>query len=266
MVSEGEELTFWGHLDVLRKMLLRAGSVLLFCMVAIFCIMPEIFDSFILGPARADFFLYRWIDSFASGFSFIPDFDENFKVDLININLASQFITHISTSFWMAIVIGFPYFIYELWRFVRPALYPRELKNVRRAFLFGTVLFYAGCVIGYCIVFPLTFRFLADYQIGHIVVNQINLSSYIGNFISIIFVMGLVFELPLLAWLLSCLNIINRDFLKQYRKHAVVILLVLAAVITPSGDPFTLMVVFFPLYLLYELSVRIVKKNEGKTP
>lgn len=261
MVTEGEELTFWGHLDVLRKMLLRTAVVLSICTMAAFCVMPYIFDSFILGPTTSGFFLYRWLASFAAGLELVPDFmTDGFKVDIININVTSQFITHVSTSFWLAVVVVFPYIIYELWKFVRPALYPGELKNVRTVFFFGTIMFYLGCVVGYCLVFPLTFRFLADYQVGQLVVNQINLTSYMGNFLSVILVMGIVFELPLLAWLLSCLNLVSKAFLKQYRKHAVVVLLVLAAVITPSGDPFTLMVVFLPLYLLYELSVKVVRK------
>ena len=113
--------------------------------------------------------------------------------------------------------------------------------------------------MGYIVVFPLTFRFLTQYTIGDAVVNQISLNSYMSNFLTIIFVMGLVFEMPMLAWVLSALGVLHKEFLKQYRSYAVVVLLVLAAMITPSGDPFTLSVVFLPLYLLYELSVLIVK-------
>lgn len=131
---------------------------------------------------------------------------------------------------------------------------------MRFAFICGTVMFYIGCAVGYCLVFPFTFRFLAEYQLSESITNQINLSSYISIFLMMIFVMGLVFELPLLAWILSKLGLINKQFLVKNRRYAVVILLVLAAIITPSGDPFTLSVVFIPLYLLYELSVRVVKK------
>ena len=131
---------------------------------------------------------------------------------------------------------------------------------MRTAFLFGTVMFFIGCAVGYCVVFPFTFRFLVEYQLSASIVNQINLSSYIGNFVTMVFVMGLVFELPLLAWILSRFGLIDKGFLVKYHKHAIVILLVLAAVITPSGDPFTLMLVFLPLYFLYLLSIMVVRK------
>jgi len=258
--AEDSEMSFWGHLEALRWTIFRMLIALLICVIVSFAAMPYIFDNFILAPTTSDFFLYRFFADIGGKLPFLPDFgDSSFSVDIININVASQFLTHISTSFWLALVLAFPYLIYEVWKFVRPALFPKELRNMRMAFVFGTLMFYIGCAVGYCIVFPFTFRFLVEYQVSEYIVNQINLNSYINNFIMMIFVMGLVFELPLLAWVLSKLGIIHREFLVKYRKYAVVILLVLAAVITPSGDPFTLTVVFLPLYLLYELSVRLVR-------
>lgn len=262
-VSSGADdggMSFWGHLEALRWTIFRMLAALVICVVAAFVAMPYIFDNFILAPTGSDFFLYRFFAHLGGKVPFLPDFgDSSFSVDIININVASQFMTHISTSFWMALVMAFPYIIYEIWKFVRPALFPKEVRNMRLAFFFGTGMFYLGCAVGYCIVFPFTFRFLVEYQISEYIVNQISLNSYINNFLMMIFVMGIVFELPLLAWLLSSLGIIDRDLLTNYRKYAVVILLVLAAIITPSGDPFTLAVVFLPLYFLYELSVRLVR-------
>ena len=168
--------------------------------------------------------------------------------------------THIHTSISFAAVIAFPYFIYEIWRFIEPALFENEIRHIRPAFIGGTVMFYIGCAIGYLLVFPFTFRFLTEYELSASIHNQINLSSYIGNFTMLILVMGLVFEMPLLAWLLSELGILHKSFLREYKKHAVVGLLVSAAIITPSGDPFTLMLVFIPLYLLYEVSIKVVKE------
>ena len=121
-------------------------------------------------------------------------------------------------------------------------------------------MFFVGCAVGYMLVFPFTFRFLTEYNLSPSITNQINLSNYIGNFSMLIIVMGLVFEMPLLAWLLSCFGLITKKFLRDYKKHAVVVLLVTAAIITPSGDPFTLMTVFVPLYLLYEMSIWVVRK------
>ena len=262
--SSFSEMSFWNHLEALRWTIFRMAIALVVCVIGAFAVMPWVFDNFILAPTTSDFFLYRFFAGLGGKVPFLPDFgDSGFSVSIININVASQFLTHISTSFWLALVAAFPYFIYEIWKFVRPALFPDEVKNMRMAFVFGTVMFYAGCAVGYCVVFPFTFRFLVEYQIREQIVNQINLSSYIGNFIMMIFVMGLVFELPLLAWILSKVGILKRSFLVGYRKYAVVVLLILAAVITPSGDPFTLSVVFLPLYLLYELSILLVRKDSA---
>ena len=258
-------LTFWEHLEVLRWSIFRVAIVVLLAMIVLFIAMPQIFTSFVLGPTTSQFFLYRWLSSLGS-LPFLPDFSAGtFKVDIININVASQFLIHISTSFWFALIVAFPYLVFEAWRFIAPALYENEKASVGTAFLFGTVMFYLGCAVGYCFVFPFTFRFLAEYQVSSEIVNQISLNSYMSTFMGMVFIMGLVFELPLLAWLMSKLGLINKAFLKKYRKVAVAVLLVLAAAITPTGDPFTLSIVFLPLYALYELSIRVVRDEEPET-
>lgn len=259
--EEDAGLSFWGHLEVLRWALFRVAVALVILMVACFVAMPYVFDSFVLGPTTSDFFLYRWLGQFSRILPFFDGFaDEQFKVDIININVASQFMTHMTTSFWFALVLIFPYLIYEIWKFVSPALFPHEKKSIGFAFSFGTVMFFLGCALGYCLVFPFTFRFLTNYTISANIVNQISLNSYMNNFLMMIFIMGVVFELPLLIWVLSNMGMVNRTFLKQYRRHAIVVLMILAAVITPSGDPFTLMVVFLPLYCLYELGIRLARR------
>lgn len=266
MANESAEMTFWDHLEDLRWTLFHVLIALVIVLVGVFIVLPDIFDSFVLGPTTADFFIYRWFSAIGGnggGGQLMPDFSgDDFHVDIININVASQFLIHISTSFWFSLVIVFPYLIYEIWVFVRPALYKNEQQGVKKAFSFGTILFFLGCAVGYCLVFPLTFRFLTQYQVGETITNQISLNSYISNFITIIFVMGLVFEMPMLAWILSSMGLLKKSFLKEYRKVAVVALLVLAALITPSGDPFTLTVVFLPLYLLYETSILVVRDDK----
>lgn len=255
-----KSLTFWEHLEELRWSILRIAIVALVAMVVIFIAMPYLFTDFVLGPTSSDFFLYRWLGSLGK-LPFLPDFAaSDFKVDIININVASQFMIHITTSLWFALVAIFPYIIYEIWRFISPALYDNEKGSVRAAFLFGTVMFFLGCTICYIFIFPFTFRFLAEYQISSEIANQISLNSYMSSFLGMIFIMGLVFELPLLAWLLSKLGIITKQFLRNYRRHAIVLLLVLSAAITPTGDPVTLSLVFLPLYLLYELSIKVVTR------
>ena len=245
-----EEMSFWDHREELRWCLLRVVVVFVIALVGCFIALPHIFDTLILGPAHADFFLYRWL-----GFIYGPGED----VAIININVASQFMTHISVSMWMALLIIFPYLMYQIWVFVRPALFDKEVRGVRSAFLGGTGLFYLGCAVGYLVIFPIIFKFLTAYRVSDSIVNQINLNSYMGILLSMVFVMGLVFELPSLSWLLGKLGVISRKLLKSWRRYAVVVLLVLAALITPTGDPFTLLVVFLPLYGLYELSICVVK-------
>ncbi len=259
-VQEGA-MSFWDHLEVLRWALFRSACVLAVIMVGTFIAMPYIFDRFILAPTSNDFFTYRWLNAIGRGVvKLSPDFD----VQIININVASQFMTHISTSISLAAVIAFPYFIWEIWKFIEPALFEDEVKHLRPAFFGGTLMFYIGCAIGYALVFPFTFRFLVEYNLSPNITNQINLQSYIDNFTMLILVMGIVFEMPLLAWLLSLFGILRKSFLREYKKHAIVVLLISAAIITPSGDPFTLMLVFIPLYVLYELSILVVKDKTEK--
>jgi sec-independent protein translocase protein TatC len=260
-VQEGA-MSFWDHLEVLRWALFRSACVLAVIMVGTFIAMPYIFDRFILAPTNNDFFVYRWLNSIGRG---IVKLSPNFDVQIININVASQFMTHISTSISLAAVIAFPYFIWEIWKFIEPALFEDEIKHLRPAFFGGTIMFYIGCTIGYMLVFPFTFRFLVEYNLSPSITNQINLQSYIDNFTMLILVMGIVFEMPLLAWLLSLFGILRKSFLREYKRHAVVVLLISAAIITPSGDPFTLMLVFIPLYVLYELSILVVKDKPKKT-
>ncbi|MBR3562772.1 MAG: twin-arginine translocase subunit TatC [Bacteroidales bacterium] len=245
----GEEMSFWDHLEALRWCLFRVVVAFVIVLVGCFVALPHIFDTVILGPAHADFFLYR-----ALGFVYGPGED----VNIININVASQFMTHISVSMWMALLIIFPYLMYQIWVFVRPALYSKEVPGVRGAFLGGTGLFYLGCMVGYVVVFPIIFKFLTSYRVSSDIVNQISLNSYMSTLLSMVFVMGLVFELPSLSWVLGKLGVISRGTLRAWRRYAVVVLLILAAMITPTGDPFTLFVVFLPLYGLYELSIAVV--------
>ena len=254
--TQESAMSFWDHLEVLRWALFRSACVLMVILIGTFIAMPYIFDRFVLAPTSNEFFVYRWLNAIGGGVvKLSPDFD----VQIININVASQFMTHISTSISMAAVIAFPYFIWEIWKFIEPALFEEEIKHLRPAFMGGTFMFYLGCAIGYLFVFPFTFRFLVEYNLSPNITNQINLQSYIDNFTLLILVMGIVFEMPLLAWILSLLGILKKSFLREYKRHAIVVLLITAAIITPSGDPFSLMLVFIPLYVLYELSILVVR-------
>lgn len=251
-----KEMGFWDHAEALRGVLLKIAALLVVLACALFAAMPHIFDSVILAPCRSDFILYRLLESLPGA-----PVGEAFDVELVNIRLASQFFIHMSTSLWLAVVIGFPLCIYLLWGFVAPGLYEEEKRGVRAAFLSGNLMFYLGVATGYFLVFPLTLRFLAGYQLSVLIPNQISLDSYMDNFLMLILVMGIVFELPVVAWLIGKTGLLTRSFFNTYRRHAIVALLIAAAVITPTGDPFTLSVVFLPLYLLWEASAFTVPRG-----
>ena len=255
-------MSFWDHLEELRWTLFRSIIALLIFTIGGFFVMPYLFDNVILKPCFADFYTYQWLCKVSSFLPFIPDFcDQHFEVNIFNIKLATQFFTHMSTSFWLALLLTFPYLVYEVWKFISPALYPNEKKSVKGVFMGGTFMFFLGCAVGYFLVFPLTLRFLVTWNLSESITEQVSLESYMDNFLLLIFIMGIIFELPLVSWLLSQIGILKRSFFRNYRRYAVVGLLVAAAFITPSGDPFTLAVVFFPLYGLYELSALLVKKD-----
>lgn len=254
-----EEMNFWDHVDVLRGVLLRSGAVVLAAAAVLFIFMGDIFDAVILAPCRPDFPLYRLLGHLQGLGPFAPDgVGGDFHVDLINIRLASQFFIHMSTSCWLAVTLLFPFIIYQLWRFIAPALYPHERRNASAAFLWGNLMFYVGIAVGYFLVFPLTLRFLADYRLSESIPNTITIESYMDNFLLLTLLMGCVFELPLLAWLLGKTGLLTRGFFNRYRRHAIVALLIVAAIITPTGDPFTLFVVFLPIFMLWEGSATLV--------
>lgn len=256
-----EEMTFWDHLEDLRRLLFRVLGAMLLASIAFFVFMPKLFDSVIMAPCFGDFPIYRLFCDITKQFSGDTTFcDESFHIQIINIKLAAQFMIHMQMSFLLGLIVTFPYLLFEIWRFIAPALYDKEKNGFRMAFSLSSVLFYAGVCLSYFLVFPITLRFLAGYQITSLVSNQVSLDSYISNFITLNLLMGLVFELPMLALVLSKLGIVKRQFFRTYRKHAIVVLLILAAVITPTGDPFTLMIVALPLYILYEISAILVKK------
>lgn len=261
-MDERSEMSFWDHLEVLRWMLIRVLVwIVVFTLVG-FLFMPYLFDRVILAPCSQDFMLYKLMGAVSSSDVAIPEFlVKPFKVDIINIKLASQFFVHMALSFQMALFITFPYLVYEVWKFICPALYDNEKHEIRWTFIFGTLMFFAGSFVGYALVFPLTLRFLYTYELSPAITNQLALDSYMNTFIMLIFTMGIVFELPVLSMLFSKLGFLRRSFFRKYRRHAITAILILAAVITPTSDPFTLMVVFIPVYILWELSALLVKKG-----
>ena len=249
--------TFWDHLDVLRGSLVRIAAVVVTVGCVAFCFKTQLFD-IILAPKSSHFITYRFLNRLVGLSSYFGSGVDNFSVKLINTQLAQQFTIHIQMAMYAGFMLALPYVIYEIFRFVSPALYTKEKKYAFRLVSSGYVMFMLGVAVAYFLVFPLTFRFLGTYQVSSEVENQIVLDSYIDTMLMLNLMMGIVFELPVLCWLMSKFGLISSRFLRKYRRHAIVILLVIAAVITPTSDVFTLLVVALPMYLLYETSIAIV--------
>ena len=241
-------MTFWDHLDVLRKSLIRIAVALVGVTVVLFFFKDFLFGNVVLAPSESTFWLYSILGL---------DFD----LSLVNIEVAAQFMIHMKVTFVCALILTFPYILYELWKFIAPALYENERKAIRGAFSFASVLFYIGLTVGYTVIFPLMINFFAGYQVTPDVPNTFSLSSYISLFSSTVLIFGIVFQFPTLIAVLSALGVVTREALRQYRRHAVCAVVVLAALITPSGDPFSLLVVTIPLYMLYEFSILICKRK-----
>lgn len=252
-----EEKTFWGHVEVFRWVLIRCIALVVGLAVVVFCNKDFVFEQLILAPCNADFITYRLFEK-------VGMVAHVQQIDLININLSSQLMTHLSISFYLAVVLAFPYLIVELWLFVKPALYSNERKSAVVAVIAFFFQFFLGMALAYFLIFPLTFSFLGTYQVSNRVVNQISLSSYIGTFIGLLFMMGIVFEMPIVAYFFGRIGVLRSAALKRWRKVSVVVVLVAAAFITPSTDVFTMCLVALPLWLLYEFSIFVVHQVERK--
>ena len=256
MTDNNSAMTFWDHLDVLRGSLLRMAVVTVACAVVAFAFKDAVFAA-ILAPKYDDFILYRLL---AGVNSWLADGSpSSFHVELINTGLAEQFKIHVKTSLYVGLMAASPYCLYELFRFVSPGLYPKERRYGVRAVVSGYVMFLLGVALCYFLIFPLTFRFLGTYQVCPDVENLITLQSYMDTLLVMCFLLGILFELPIVCWVLGKLGILRRTFMRRYRKHAVVVILVVSAIITPTSDIFTLCIVALPICLLYEVSTFLVK-------
>lgn len=263
MGQQQEALTFWEHLEELRHVLFRIAVAVAFLMLVAFFFKEELF-AIVLAPKNTDFFIYRFFCRLADAVAMPSLCPEAFYVKIINTQLAAQFITHMSVSLYAGLLLASPYVIYQLFRFVSPALYENEKKYSTRVVGWGYFLFVMGVLLNYFLIFPLTFRFLATYQVSLEVENTITLSSYMDTLMMMSLMMGIVFEIPILCWLFAKLGFFTAGFMKRYRRHAMVIILVVGAIITPTSDVFTLLMVSVPMYVLYETSIGIVARTGKK--
>lgn len=242
-----KEMSFWEHLDVLRGSLFRAIGAVCLCSVLGLVFREFLFDGIVLAPTRSDFIVYRLL-----GWAF--------SMELINVEISAQFFVHLKASFAVGLIVAFPYVVWELWRFLAPALYEKEKKAVRTAFGMATGLFYLGVLVGYFIVLPVCLQFFMNYTVSDAVANTITIGSYMSMFFSMVLLIGVVFEFPTVVLALNRLGVLDRSALRKGRRYAVVIVLVLAALITPS-DPFSMFVLAIPLYFLYEFSILLCSKS-----
>ena len=255
-------MTFWDHMEELRKVLLRTLAVVAATAVTVFCFKEKLF-SVVLAPGDPGFVTYRMFARVLELLGMDGSSVAAFKVDLFSNMLTAQFMTHMKMAFWAGILIAVPYVIYELYSFVSPALRNSERRYSGVLIVSSYLLFMSGVLLDYFLIFPLAFRFLGTYQVSSDVPNVITITSYVDLLLTLTLMMGVLFELPVLSWFLAKLGLIDAVFMKKYRRHAVVAIFAFAAVITPTTDVFTLMVVAVPIYLLYELSICVVFKVRG---
>ena len=259
--GDGNLLTFGGHLEVFRQMLFRILGVAGLIAIVVFCF-KDITWSILMAPSEWDFCTYRLLETAMREIGINFRFEE-FHVDMIATNLSSQFMTHITTAVYLGLLGASPYILYELFRFISPALYENERKYSVQVAVIIYVLFLLGVLMSYFVLFPISFRFLGTYSVSAKVVSNITLDSYISTFVSLTLVMGVVFQLPVVAFFLGKLGVVSSWMLSKYRKHALIVIMLVAAIITPP-DLMTLILVTIPLYLLYEVSIRVVKWVEPK--
>lgn len=265
-MSEETEMSFLEHLEVLRWHIVRSAVALVVVSAGAFFAKDFVFNTLILSMSKSDFPTYIFFCNFSHYVGMgdklcFPDME----FSLINISMSGQFMTHIVVSLVVGVVVAFPYILFEVWRFVKPALTSGEKNSARGVVFFGSLLFSIGILFGYYVISPLSVQFLGNYRVSDLIQNQISLNSYITTISTIVLACGIVFQLPLLVFFMTKMGILTPEFMKKYRKHAVILTLILAAIITPP-DVSSQILVAIPIMLLYEVSIfisRLVIKKEN---
>ena len=248
-MSETPTMTFWDNLDELRSVIIRTMVVTVVAAAVAFCLKEQLFD-IVLAPRSSDFITYRLMGV------------EPFSIHLMNTGLTEQFMIHLKTAMYAGVLVALPYIVYLLFGFISPALYDNERKYATLLCTSGYLMFMLGTLLNYFLIFPLTVKFLGTYQVSPDVANMLTLQSYMDTMLMMNLVMGIIFELPVVSWILGRMGLINAQMMRAMRRHAVVAILVVAAIITPTTDAFTLFIVALPIWLLYELSILIVKSSD----
>lgn len=265
--SEKAEMSFLEHLEALRWHLMRAVIAIITLAIVLFFYREIVFDHFLFAPKHPDFWTYRML-CLLSDYLDMGDAlcIKELPFELINTELSGQFTMHIWVSFVAGFILAAPYVLWEIWRFIKPALHEKERKYSKGVVFFSSLLFFAGVLFGYYVIVPLSINFLGSYQVSSDVKNMIAMDSFVSTVTTITFASGIVFELPIVIYFLTQIGLMTPQFMRTYRKHATVIILIVAAIITPSPDVTSQLLVAIPLYLLYELSIfvsmYVVKKAE----
>jgi sec-independent protein translocase protein TatC len=255
--------TFIGHLEAFRSHLLRMSIAILLCSIGAFLFVEFIYENIILAPSKGDFPSYRWLCILGEKLSLPRLCLDEFGLNLQNLKVSGQFIMSITSAIVFGFIISFPYVAFELWRFIKPALTSKEVKMSRGIIFWLSILFFAGILFGYYIITPYTVNFFANYKLSDQIQNNFTIKDYMNTLFSLVLGSGLIFELPIVIYFLSRIGLVNPRFLRDHRRYAIVIVLVLAAVITPP-DFISQVIVAIPIMILYEVSIRISARIEKK--
>lgn len=256
-MAEEKEMAFLDHLEELRWHVVRAVAVVFICMIAAFIFVPWIFENIVFAPAKLDFPAFKYMCELGklTGLEELCVTELPFKIQ--SRNMTGQFMMSLTAAFVIGLIVSFPYVVWELWSFVKPGLQTKERKFSKGAVFAVSFLFLLGVGFGYYILSPMTIWFLATYSISSMIVNEFDITSYVSTLASLILGCGLLFQFPMVIYFLSKVGIVTPQLMRKYRKHSIVVILVLGAIITPSGDPFSLTVISLPLYMLFEISIYI---------
>jgi len=264
-MAEHKDMSFLEHLDELRKHLMRSVVIVVAFMFVAFAFTEFIFEEVLFGPAKADFWTYTKMCELGNWLG-TKGLCVGIDLKLVNFSITGQFMTHLTSSIILGLVMAFPYIVWEVWRFVRPALYDKEIKAAKGIVFYIVLLFSAGILFGYFIITPISVNFLATYKITPRINpdNQFDLHSYISMVSWLTLISALMFQLPIVAYFLAKAGIISASFMRSYRRHSIVVILIASAIITPSADLFSQLIVALPLYILYEMSIFIVAYTQRK--
>jgi sec-independent protein translocase protein TatC len=256
--KNANEMSFFEHIEELRWHLIRAIVSILVVAIAVFFSKTFVFQHVILGPTRPDFVTYRFFCSLFENFCFYPD-----NLQIITRDIQEQFISHMKVSLWLGMIVAFPYVFYEFWRFIKPGLYKNEIKAAKGMVFVCSALFLLGVSFGYFIISPIAITFLSSYSVSPDIANTTTLAALVNSMTMFTLPVGLIFEMPVIMYFLAKIGIVSSAFLVQYRRHAIVFIVILAAIITPP-DAITQMMIAIPLYLLYEVSIIVTKRIDAE--